>query len=187
MMAMAESTKTQSNLVHGIPGGGTPGFHELDQADYAATLATFAGWGDSKAQHDLAALYLEGREVPQDFGEALKWHTLAAEQGNTLSQHDLATMYLEGLGVAEDHERAFHWFLKAAMQGDGKAQNNLGILYATGQGVAMDIVEAAKWFMLAESQGTLDAAENMEIAREDMTPEQLREAVGRAQAWRGGS
>ncbi|MBF0146172.1 MAG: sel1 repeat family protein [Magnetococcales bacterium] len=175
---MAESTNTQSAPVHGI--SGSPGFHELDQGDYVATLTTFAQWGDPKAQHDLAAIYLEGREVEQDFVEALKWHTLAAEQGNVLSQHDLATMYLEGLGVAPDPEKAFAWFSKAAQQGDGKARNNLGILYATGQGVALDLVEAAKWFILARDQGTLDAVENLEIAREEMTPEQFQEAVQRA-------
>ncbi|MBF0110294.1 MAG: sel1 repeat family protein [Magnetococcales bacterium] len=166
-------------------GGQAPGFHELDQEDYVTTLATFAQWGDPKAQHDLAALYLEGSEVPLDLGEALKWHTLAAEQGNVLSQHDLATMYLEGLGIAADVEKAFFWFMKAATQGDSKAQNNLGILYATGQGVSLDLVEAAKWFMLAEDQGMVDATENLEIAREEMTPVQFEEAMRRARAWLG--
>ncbi len=186
MMAMAESTKS---LVSPVPGSGSgvPGFHELDEGDYVTTLATFAEWGDPKAQHDLAALYLEGREVEQNFAEALKWHTLAAEQGMPLSQHDLATMYLEGLGVIPDPEMAYAWFLKAALQNDGKAQNNLGILYATGQGVAEDIVEAAKWFLLAQSRGMSDAEENLAIAREEMTPEQWQEAQTRAQSWQGGA
>lgn len=178
MMAMAESIKSESPPVH-IMATGSPGFHELDQADYVATLTTFAEWGDPKAQHDLAALYLEGRDVEQDFVAALKWHTLSAQQDNVLSQHDLATMYLEGLGVTPDPETAFAWFIKAATQGDAKAQNNLGILYATGTGVTMDIIEAAQWFMLAESQGMLDATENLEIAKEEMTREQLQEAQTR--------
>lgn len=183
-MEMAESTKTQSMPIHGIPSGS--GFHEFDQEDYVATLATFAEWGDPKAQHDLAALFLEGREVRQNFEEALKWHTLAAEQGYPLSQHDLATMYLEGLGVVPDHKKAYDWFLKAASQDDGKAQNNLGILYATGQGIDEDGVEAAKWFMLAAEKGILDALENLDIAKEEMTPEQIQEAKRRARSWQPG-
>lgn len=180
MMAMAESVKTQSAPIH-VMTTGSPGFHELNQEDYVATLTTFAEWGDPKAQHDLAALYLEGRDVDQDFAAALEWHTRAAQQDNILSQHDLATMYLEGLGVTPDPETAFHWFFKAATHGDAKAQNNLGILYATGTGVALDIIEAARWFLSAESQGMLDATENLEIAKEEMTPEQLQEATMRFQ------
>ncbi|MBF0422641.1 MAG: sel1 repeat family protein [Magnetococcales bacterium] len=185
MKAMAEPTKAKPLMMPGS--GAPPGFHELDEGDYLTTLATFAEWGDPKAQHDLAAIFLEGREVEQNYPEALKWHTLAAEQGNPLSQHDLATMYLEGMGVLPDVRKAYEWFLKAALQRDAKAQNNLGILYATGQGVAEDLIEAAKWFILAQSQGMQDAEDNLAIAREDLTPEQLEEAWRRAQAWQGGS
>ncbi|MBF0455176.1 MAG: sel1 repeat family protein [Magnetococcales bacterium] len=157
--------------------------HSVDQEDYVATLATFASWGDPKAQHNLAALYLEGREVEQSYEEALKWHTLAAEQGFALAQHDLGLMYLEGSGVAPDGVAALHWFTKAAEQGDAKAQSNLGILYATGQGVVEDVVEAAKWFRLAAAAGLLDGLENLQIAQEEMTPQQAAEAEKRAAEW----
>lgn len=140
--------------------------------DYYNTLVTLASWGDAKAQHNLGALFLEGLEVEQNYAEALKWHTMAAEQGMALAQHDLATMYLEGLGVAEDPEKAAELFLKAAQQGDAKAQNNLGILFATGQGVAEDLLQAYKWFSLAVSNGMIDALDNREMAMEDMTPAQ---------------
>lgn len=160
------------------------GFHNVDQEDYVATLATFASWGDAKAQHNLAALYLEGVEVKQDYAEALKWHTEAAEQDYVLAQHDLGIMYLEGLGVAPDAELALHWFSKAAEQGDAKAQSNLGILYATGQGVAEDVVEAAKWFRLSAATGLIDGLENLQIAQEEMTPEQAAEAEKRAADWK---
>lgn len=159
------------------------GFHSIDQSEYVATVFTFASWGDPKAQHNLAALFLEGQEVEQDYAEALKWHTLAAEQGYVLAQHDLGIMYLEGLGMAPDPQMACHWFAKAAEQGDAKAQSNLGILYATGDGVAEDVVEAAKWFRLAASAGLLDGLENLQIAQEEMTPEQATEAERRAEAW----
>jgi uncharacterized protein len=159
------------------------GFHDVDQADYVATVATFASWGDPKAQHDLGAIYLEGVDVEQDYAEALKWHTLAAEQGYVLAQHDLGTMYLEGLGVPADIAAALHWFTKAAEKGDAKAQSNLGILYATGQGVDEDVVEAAKWFRLSAAAGLIDGLENLQIAQEEMTPEQSVEAEKRANDW----
>ncbi|MBF0447345.1 MAG: sel1 repeat family protein [Magnetococcales bacterium] len=159
------------------------GFHNVDQGDYVATLATFASWGDPKAQHNLGALYLEGVEVKQDYAEALKWHTLAAEQDYVLAQHDLGTMYLEGLGIAPDLVAAYYWFTKAAERGDAKAQSNLGILYATGEGVAEDVVEAAKWFRLSAAAGLLDGLENLQIAHEEMTPQQRAESEKRAADW----
>ncbi|MBF0381471.1 MAG: sel1 repeat family protein [Magnetococcales bacterium] len=161
----------------------TIGTHNVDQGDYVATLATFAEWGDAKAQHNLAAIFLEGVEVAQDYAQALHWHTLAAKQNFALSQHDLGTMYLEGLGVAPDIGQAVYWFTKAAEQGDAKAQSNLGILYATGQGVDENVVEAAKWFHLSAASGLLDGVENLQIAKEEMTPEQATEAEKLAKEW----
>ena len=151
------------------------GLHAFNDDDYLNTLVTLAEWGDPKAQHDLGALFLEGLELEQNYGEALKWHTLAAEQGMPLAQHDLATMYLEGLGVVEDPEKAVHWFTKAAEQGDAKAKNNLGILYATGTGVERDLMAAYIWFSEAALGGMLDALDNREMAMEEMTPEQRGE------------
>ncbi|MBF0358898.1 MAG: sel1 repeat family protein [Magnetococcales bacterium] len=159
------------------------GTHNVDQSDYFATLVTFASWGDAKAQHNLGASYLEGKEVAQDYAEALHWHTLAAEQGHPLAQHDLGTMYLEGLGTTPDASAALHWFTKAAEQGDAKAQSNLGILYATGEGVEEDIVEAAKWFHLAAIANLPDGLENLKIAQEDMTPQQAAKAKQLASEW----
>ncbi|MBF0193323.1 MAG: sel1 repeat family protein [Magnetococcales bacterium] len=161
----------------------TIGSHNVDQADYVATLTTFAEWGDAKAQHNLAAIYLEGLEVEQDYAQALHWHTQAAQQDYILAQHDLGTMYLEGLGVVADIAQAFHWFSKAAERGDAKAQSNLGILYATGQGVEESVVEAAKWFHLAAASGLQDGIENLEIAKEEMTPEQAIQAEKLAKEW----
>ncbi|MBF0098863.1 MAG: sel1 repeat family protein [Magnetococcales bacterium] len=160
-------------LLHAANQGG---MHAFTEEDYYQTLITLADWGDAKAQHNLGALFLEGIEIQQDFQEALKWHTLAAQQGMALAQHDLATMYLEGLGVEEDPVQAAHWFRLAAEQGDAKAQNNLAILYATGQGVALDLIQAYLWFSKAIQEGMFEALDNREMAEQDMTPEQLREA-----------
>jgi TPR repeat protein len=44
-----------------------------------------ADQGDSYAQHSLGLMYSEGRGIPRDDKEALKWFRLAAEQGNGTS------------------------------------------------------------------------------------------------------
>ncbi|WP_130471595.1 tetratricopeptide repeat protein [Candidatus Magnetaquicoccus inordinatus] len=150
--------------------------HAFNEEDYYQTLFTLAEWGDAKAQHNLGALFLEGIEIEQNLPEALKWHSLAAEQGMVLAQHDLATMYLEGLGIEENPEMAAHWFRMAAEQGDAKAQNNLAILYATGHGVELDLLQAYLWFSKAIHGGMFEALDNRDMAEQDMPPEQLQEA-----------
>ncbi|MBF0189586.1 MAG: sel1 repeat family protein [Magnetococcales bacterium] len=159
------------------------GLYNLDEGEYAATLSTLAEWGDAKAQHNLAAMYLEGVELPLDYAMALHWHRQSAGQGYAPAQHDLGTMYLEGLGVEPDPVAAAQWFLAAARQGDAKAQNNLGILYATGDGVPREMVQARAWFLLAAHGGLVDALENLQLSAEEMSPEELSRAEALASEW----
>ncbi|MBF0417276.1 MAG: sel1 repeat family protein [Magnetococcales bacterium] len=160
------------------------GLYNLDPGDYAHALATLAEWGDAKAQHNLAAMYLEGVEVPLDYGLALQWHRLSAEQGFAPAQYDLGTLYLEGLGVDPQPEVAASWFRLAARQRDAKACNNLGILYATGEGVERDMIQARAWFLMAVHGGLVDALENLELSAEEMTSEEMARAQALADVWR---
>ena len=65
---------------------------EYARGDYATALRFFrptAEQGDARAQFGLASMYLEGKGVPQDYGQALKWFRSAAAKGfparNTIS------------------------------------------------------------------------------------------------------
>jgi len=58
-----------------------------------------------------------------NFKAAVKWYTLAAEQGHTLAQHNLGIMYHHGLGVPQDYKTALQWFTLAAEQGLAPAQH----------------------------------------------------------------
>ena len=51
-------------------------------------------------------MYDFGYGVPEDDVQAVKWYTLAAEQGNPYSQSDLGYMYSRGHGVAVDYSKA---------------------------------------------------------------------------------
>ena len=44
-------------------------------------------------------MYGNGRGVPKDYGEAVKWFRLAAEQGNADAQTNLGVMFQYGRGV----------------------------------------------------------------------------------------
>jgi hypothetical protein len=61
--------------------------------------------------------------VPRDNKTALKWYTLAAEQGNVDAQTSLGWMYALGQGVAENDVYAYMWRHIAALSGDKDASD----------------------------------------------------------------
>jgi hypothetical protein len=93
-------------------------------------------------------------------------------------------MYDNGEGVPENDAEAVKWYRLAAEQGYVVAQFNLGFMYANGEGVAKNAVQAFKWWNLAAAQGDKQAAENKEILRKTMTPEQIAEAQRLSAEWK---
>ena len=70
-------------------------------------------------------MYDDGRAVPQDYAEAVKWYRKAAGQGDAGAQNNLGVMYKNGRGVPQDYVEALQWYRKAAEQGNAEAQGNL--------------------------------------------------------------
>lgn len=64
-----------------------------------------------------ALQYDNGRGVPQDYAEAVKWYRRAAEQGYAGAQNNLGFMYGNGHGVPQNYVLAHMWFNLAASQG----------------------------------------------------------------------
>jgi hypothetical protein len=73
-------------------------------------------------------MYEQGRGVPQDDAEAVKWYQKAAEQNDPLAQTNLGAMYLTGRGVPRDEWRASGLFSVAGHNGCEQAQINLELL-----------------------------------------------------------
>ena len=88
------------------------------------------------AQHNLGMMYTFGHGVSKNYKTALKWHKLAAEQGNPFSQNSLGQMYEKGVGVSQDYKVASKWYELAANQGNAFSQNRLGQMYEAGIGVS---------------------------------------------------
>ena len=126
-------------------------------------IKRLAKGGDKSAQDNLGVMYSIGDGVPQDYKEAAKWFTKAAEQGYANAQYSLGVMYSIGDGVPQDYKEAVKWFTKAAEQGDADAQKNLGVMYDTGEGVPQDYKEAVKWYTKAAEQGDADAQNNLGV------------------------
>jgi len=69
-------------------------------------------------------MYRLGEGVPQDYQEARKWYTKAAEQGEAYAQYALGRLYAEGDGVPKDLVQSHKWFNIAAAQGDSGAEEH---------------------------------------------------------------
>jgi hypothetical protein len=134
--------------------------------DFDATKSS-AEQGNASAQLNLGYMYANGRGVPENDVEAVKWYRLAAEQGLAIAQFNLGNMYRTGEGVPEDGVEAVKWLRLAAEQGvsdaGANAQFNLGYMYFNGQGIPKDDAEAVKWFRLAAEQGLAVAQESLGV------------------------
>jgi TPR repeat protein len=132
-------------------------------------------------------MYFNGRGVPQDLDEAIRWVRLAADQGFVKAQFNLGLSYDTGTGVPPDPAEAARWFRRAANQGDATAQRNLGVMYANGEGVPRDFVAAYMWLGLAAAQASgaarAAALQGRDVVAQQLTPAQIADAEQRAQTW----
>jgi TPR repeat protein len=75
-----------------------------------------------------SSIYCDGKGVPEDDTEAVKWYRKAAEQGYAEAQYNLGVMYTNGEGVPEDYVESYMWWNLAAAQGIEQAKGNKEIL-----------------------------------------------------------
>src|SRR6266567_2991323 len=129
---------------------------------HATAVRQAAERGDSVAQGRLGYLYMNGKGVPQDYGEAARWYRKAAEQGHAGGAYWFGYLCETGQGVQQNSGEAARWYRRAAEQGDAEAQKRLALLYLQGRGVERDPREAEKWYRKAAGQGDPDAQNALE-------------------------
>ena len=69
-----------------------PADQAFKSGDYATAYRLFlpqAEQGDPQAQMHIGWMYEQGRGVPQDYGKAYSWYTIAATQNNVVAQNNL--------------------------------------------------------------------------------------------------
>lgn len=137
---------------------------QVVDSDSFAELRAEADQGRADAQAVLGWCYSEGKGVPQNQAEAVRWYSKAANQGNAGGQFRLGFHYLSGLGVEKNEKEGVKWLMKSAMQGNAEAQNTLANCYVGGLGVEKSETEAVKWFRKAADQGYADAQYNLGVA-----------------------
>jgi TPR repeat protein len=139
--------------------------------------------GEADAQFRLGVMYADGRGVPQNDAEAVRWFRLAAEQGNVGAQAALGRAYEFGRGVPQNDAEAVRWHRLAAEQGHVGAQFGLGTMYFIGRGASQDYVEAYKWLNLAAAADNANAREYRDRIMQRMTPAQIEEGQRRSAEW----
>ena len=170
------------------------GAQSFQRSDYKAALASWqplAAKGNATAQNNLGILYLDGKGVPQNMSEAVRYLALSAAAGSSLGQNNLGGLYRDGKGVPRDYTKAAQWFSASAAQGNSAGMYNLGLMYELGQGMKPEPFHAYMWYALAAEQKNLpNAAAHRDALWGRMTPaaqKQARELVAacKSQAYKG--
>lgn len=97
------------------------------------TLTTWAGDHEDgmaaygKNTFPWGGMYKPGLTNFQTYAEAIRWYTLAAEQGYARAQFNLALLYNEGKCVTKDYAEEARLYELAAEQGYAKPQYNLSV------------------------------------------------------------
>lgn len=118
-----------------------------------AQLRQRAEKGYVRQQVELAAAYMTGRGVPQDFAEAARWYRKAALAGDSEAENQMGYFCQYGIGVPVDLQRAFHWYQLASASGSLQAKVNLGVSYLHGMSVHRNPSTAGQLFREAAEKG----------------------------------
>ncbi len=132
-------------------------------ASIGPQLRTAAGQGNHGAEYEIANRYAEGRGVPRNMEEAVRWLDRAARSGFAPAQFRLAGIYEKGEGVRKDLQAARRLYQAAAERGHAKAMHNLAVLHAEGIDGKPDYVTASQWFRRAAAHGVADSQFNLAV------------------------
>ena len=117
--------------------------------------------GDAAAQNDLGFAYYKGnyngKEVDQDYENALLWFLKAADQSFAEAQNNLGDLFYYGIGVEKNYDKAAEWYAKSAEQENAEGQLKLGFCYSTGLGVEQNSEKAVALYEKAAGQGYAEA------------------------------
>ncbi len=132
-------------------------------ASFGPALRTAAAENDHSAGYEIAARYTEGRGVPRNMEEAVRWLERGAKAGFVPAQFRLAGIHEKGEGIKKDVRAAQRLYVAAAEKGHAKAMHNLAVLYAEGIEGKPDYTVAAQWFRRAAAHGVADSQFNLAI------------------------
>ena len=147
----------------------------------AATLKTQAKPAPPLAKPSAAGAMDQARAAfaRQDYAEAVKDWTLAAEAGDAAAMTDLGLAAVNGYGAPSDLPAAARWFQNAAKAGNAAGMVNLAALLLNGAGLPKDEKAGLDWLNRAAKAGSPTAMEALgEIyARGERVPRDYKQAA----------
>ena len=108
--------------------------------------------GDPEMCAFLGKEFYYGWNIPQDLDRALRYLTVASENGDAISQFTLGFMYWSGRGTEPDLDKALKWFLLAAEQGVSEAMFNVAKILLT-KDFEKNRAEAVEWLKRSANAG----------------------------------
>ena len=115
--------------------------------------------GDPEMCAFLGKEFYYGMNVPQDLDRALRYMTVASDNGDAISQFTLGFMYWSGRGTETDIDKAYELFLKAAEQEIPEAMYNVAKILLT-KDFEKNRDKAIEWLRRSSNAG-YDAAYDM--------------------------
>lgn len=106
---------------------------------------------EQNAQEGIISFYHE------NYQEAERFLSEAANDGNTEAQYYLGIMHFHGYGVPVNYKESVRLFTLGANKNHSGSQIALGVLYIQGIGLPQNFKQAAVLFTLAAKQDNLDA------------------------------
>ena len=128
-------------------------YHDPVEAIDFVINKSCAADGDAQHQYDLGVHYYEGKIIPRDDKEAVKWFKFAAKQDHPNAQAMLGEMYFNGHGIRKSYKEALKWYHLASQMGEASSNHNLGFMYETGLGVDRDNEKAFEFYAIAAKHG----------------------------------
>lgn len=98
---------------------GQKAYSQQDFKSAAKLFKEAAQKGIPAAQHELAAMHINGQGVPMNYAEAMRLYLLAADAGYAASQNGLGVMFSKEFGVPSDPILAYALYNLASANGLG--------------------------------------------------------------------
>ncbi len=107
----------------------------------------------SLATYLLGKLFLDGKVVSKNIGQAIRYLTMSAEENNEWASYQLGKLFLLGKEITKDTDQAVQYLTASSEQGNQFAQYLLGKTYLLGKDVSRDRELAVKWLTQSAEQG----------------------------------
>jgi hypothetical protein len=140
------------------------GLFYLEAKDFPQALKWFrvgADKADTRAQFELARMYLLSQGVTRDSNAAFAWAKKAADQEFPPGENLIGVCFERGDGAPQSLSSAVEWYRKSAEHGNSFGQNNLARMFLLGRGVPQETARALDFYRRSAAQRNAYAASSL--------------------------